>query len=120
MGNGSLDAMFWSARTGDDLTLPGGYFIGPSTPTDITARWGSFDRPTATLLGKIADTGALPAITEQDRRQAVVDLRYWRGSVVVLAPVAHETELHLAVDSLLGPGQRIGGAWVWDVRPLVG
>jgi hypothetical protein len=40
--------------------------------------------------------------------------------VVVLAHVAHEAELHRTLDGLLGPGQLIAGAWVWDVRPLVG
>jgi hypothetical protein len=38
----------------------------------------------------------------------------------VLGGVRQEAALHRTVDQLLGPGQRIGGAWVWDVRSRVG
>jgi hypothetical protein len=119
-GEGSITGMFWSARTTDELTVSGGYFNGPTSPTDPTARFGSFDRPTSVLLGKVADTGTVPVITDQDRRQAIVDLRYWRAAAVVLGGVRQEAALHRTVDELLGPGQHIGGAWVWDVRSRVG
>jgi hypothetical protein len=119
-GEGSILGMFWSARTTDEMAVTGGFFNGPTTPTDDTARFGAFDRPTSVLLGRVADTGKVPMISEQDRRQAIADLRYWRGAVVVLGAVPQERALHRTVDALLGPGQRIGGAWVWDVRSRVG
>jgi hypothetical protein len=118
-GSGSLVGIFWSARAGADFAVPGGYFNGPTSSTNVQARNGPFARPTGDLLAKVADTGKVPVITDRDREQARADLRYWRGAVVVLAPGGYTKALHRTLDALLGPGQLIEGAWVWDVRPLV-
>src|SRR5262249_60790260 len=79
-GEGSIIGMFWSAKSKTEMTVTGGFFIGPMSPTDDTARFGSFDRPTSILLAQVADTGTVPTITDADRRQAIVDLKYWRGA----------------------------------------
>ncbi|RZT77040.1 hypothetical protein EV382_0173 [Micromonospora violae] len=112
--------MLWSARTGLEFSAPGGYFIGPSGPDDPAARWGAPDRPTSVLLRQVADTGAVPVLTDVDRRQAVEDLRHWRAAVVVLGRLEHGDPVRRTVDDLLGPGRPVDGGWLWDVRDRVG
>ncbi|MGQ5260040.1 hypothetical protein ACTWLT_04730 [Micromonospora sp. ZYX-F-536] len=119
-GAGFSPVMLWSARTGLAFRAPGGYFIGPSGPDDPTARWGAPDRPTAVLLRRVAETGAVPVLTDADRSQAVEDLRHWRAALVVLGRLPHGDPVRRTVDDLLGPGRPVDGGWVWDVRDQVG
>jgi hypothetical protein len=119
-GGEAIAGMYWSARTGLAFTAPGGYFIGPRGPHDPGARWGSPDRPTAVLLDKVAFTGEVPVITDENRRQAIADLRYWRAAIVVEGGLHNGSPVKQTVDLLLGPGRQISGAWVWDVRSRVG
>ncbi|MER7332297.1 MULTISPECIES: hypothetical protein [unclassified Micromonospora] len=119
-GAGVSPAMLWSARTGLAFPTPGGYFIGPRAADDPAARWGAPDRPTAVLLRRAAETGEVPAVTDADRRRAVEDLRHWRAAVVVQGGLHHGDAVRRTVEALLGPGREIAGAYVWDVRPLVG
>ncbi|MEV4464476.1 hypothetical protein AB0J51_12700 [Micromonospora echinofusca] len=119
-GAGVSPAMLWSARTGLAFPAPGGYFIGPRAADDPTARWGAPDRPTAELLRRVAETGEVPVITDEHRRQAVEDLRHWRAALVVQGGLHHGHPVRRTVDALLGPGREVAGAHVWDVRPLVG
>ncbi|WP_433348531.1 hypothetical protein [Micromonospora sp. CA-111912] len=119
-GAGVSPATFWSARTRLAFTAPGGYFIGPRAADDPTARWGAPDRPTALLLRWVAETGQVPVLTDADRRQAAVDLRHWRAAVLVQGGLDRGDPVRRTVDQLVGPGREIDGAWVWDVRGLVG
>ncbi|MEH1101058.1 hypothetical protein [Micromonospora sp. CPCC 205561] len=119
-GAGVSPAMLWSARTGLAFPAPGGYFIGPRAADDPAARWGAPDRPTATLLRRVAETGEVPVVTEEHRRQALEDLRHWRAAVVVQGGLHHGEPVRRTVEALLGPGRTVAGAHVWDVRPLVG
>ncbi|MEV0877297.1 hypothetical protein AB0I85_05620 [Micromonospora echinofusca] len=119
-GAGVSPAMLWSARTGLAFPAPGGYFIGPRAADDPTARWGAPDRPTAALLRRVAETGEVPVVTDEHRRQAVEDLRHWRAALVVQGGLHHGDPVRRTVDALLGPGREVAGAHVWDVRPLVG
>ncbi|MER5703000.1 hypothetical protein ABT023_13805 [Micromonospora sp. NPDC002296] len=119
-GAGVSPATFWSARTRLAFTAPGGYFIGPRAADDPTARWGAPDRPTALLLRRVAETGEVPVLTDADRRQAAVDLRHWRAAVLVQGGLDRGDPVRRTVDQLVGPGREIDGAWVWDVRGLVG
>ncbi|MBB4957277.1 glycosyltransferase family protein [Micromonospora polyrhachis] len=119
-GGGEATAgMYWSARTRLAFTAPGGYFIGPTSPDDPTGRWGPVDRPTAVLLNEVARTGQIPPITDEHRRQAIEDLRHWRAAIVVQGGLHRGYPVKETVDLLLGPGQEIAGAWVWDVRDRV-
>ncbi|MFV2111314.1 hypothetical protein ACFHW0_03105 [Micromonospora sp. LOL_025] len=118
-GAGVSPAMLWSARTGLAFPAPGGYFIGPRAADDAAARWGAPDRPTAALLRRVAETGEVPVVTDEHRRQAVEDLRHWRAAVVVQGGLHHGDPVRRTVDALLGPGREVAGAHVWDVRPLV-
>jgi hypothetical protein len=119
-GGEAKAGMYWSARTGLAFTAPGGYFIGPRGEQDRGARWGAPDRPTALLLDRAASTGKAQPVTEEDRRQAVEDLRYWRAAVVVQGGLTYGNAVKQTVEALIGPGRMISGAWVWDVRDLVG
>ncbi|MEU8023289.1 hypothetical protein AB0B88_13830 [Micromonospora haikouensis] len=119
-GAGVSPATFWSARTGLAFTAPGGYFIGPGAAADPTAHWGAPDRPTAALLRRAAETGEVAVVTDADRRQAVADLRHWRAAVLVQGGLHRGEAVRRTVDALVGPGREVDGAWVWDVRPLVG
>jgi hypothetical protein len=118
-GGEATAGMYWLARTGLAFTAPGGYFIGPSGQQDRQARWGSPDRPTAVLLDRVAFTGQVPEVGDEQRRQAIEDLRYWRAAVVVQGGLHNGNAVKQTVDLLLGPGQMISGAWVWDVRSRV-
>jgi hypothetical protein len=110
----------WSAETINDMAIPAGYFLGPTSDTDPQAHWGPPPRPTAELLNGIAFSGVVPPITDANRADIVDDLTFWRASVVILGDHAQARALRSALDDLLGPGVQRDGVWVWDVRPLVG
>ncbi|MGQ5260039.1 hypothetical protein ACTWLT_04725 [Micromonospora sp. ZYX-F-536] len=113
-----LPTLRWSALTGQEFPIPGGYFIGPNEVGEGV--FGAPNRPTSSLIYSTMDTGAVPALTDENRRQAVEDLRFWRASVVVLGAHPREAVLRDLVTALIGPPQRVDDVWVWDVRALVG
>ena len=115
----AMDGMRWAAATDNAIALPRGFAIGPD---GSRARRGVFEarpQPTSDLLRTVAATGIIPGISEQDRANAVQDLRSWRAAVVVLGPHRNQSALQTTLDALLGPGRFIDGAWVWDVRTMV-
>ncbi|MFI7280888.1 hypothetical protein ACIBOV_11535 [Micromonospora chersina] len=119
-GSGVSPASFWSARSGLAFDAPGGYFIGPRSAADPAAHWGAPDLPTSLLLRRAAETGQVPPIGDAERRQAVADLRHWRAAVLVQADSTPGDPVRATVDALVGPGRDVPGAYLWDVRPLVG
>nr|WP_208815174.1 hypothetical protein [Micromonospora echinofusca] len=112
-----LSTLRWSALTQHEFPVPGGYFIGPGPQGEGV--FGAPNRPTSTLIYSAMDTDVVPTLTEENRRQVVEDLRYWRASVVVLGAHPRERVLRDLMTALLGSPQRVRDAWVWDVRPLV-
>ncbi|GIG60263.1 glycosyl transferase [Longispora fulva] len=117
--NDAMDGMRWAAAADVGFAVPRGFSI---VPDGTDKRSGVFDAPprhTSDLLRGIASTGHAAVVTDNDRREAVADLRYWKASVVVLGEQRYQAELRGTLDALLGPGQLIGGAWVWDVRSMV-
>ncbi|MFD0820281.1 hypothetical protein ACFQ0D_18660 [Micromonospora zhanjiangensis] len=112
-----LPTLRWSALTLQEFPVPGGYFIGPS-PTG-EGIFGAAPRPTSGLVYAAMDKNQVPRITDENRRQAVEDLRYWRASVVVLGAHPQEALLRDTVTGLLGQPQRVDDVWLWDVRSLV-
>lgn len=112
-----LSTLRWSALTRHEFPVPGGYFIGPG-PAD-EGIFGAPNRPTSTLIYSTIDSGQVPALTDEHRRQAVEDLRYWRASVVVLGAHPREAALRGLMTGLLGEPRRVDDVWLWDVRPLV-
>ncbi|MEU9506680.1 hypothetical protein AB0D32_10415 [Micromonospora sp. NPDC048170] len=113
-----LPTLRWSALTQHAFPIPGGYFIGPNELGEGV--FGAPNRPTSTLVYSTMDKNAVPALTAENRRQAVEDLRFWRASVVVLGAHPRETALRELMTALIGPPQRVDDVWLWDVRPLVG
>ncbi len=113
-----LPTLRWSALTGHAFPIPGGYFIGPNP--DGEGVFGAPNRPTSTLIYSTMDSGTLPPLTPENRRQAVADLRYWKASVVVLGAHPREAVLRDLMTALLGEPRRVDDVWLWDVRPLVG
>ncbi|TDB80893.1 hypothetical protein [Micromonospora sp. KC721] len=112
-----LSTLRWSALTGLEFPVPGGYFIGPNEKGEGV--FGAPNRPTSTLIYTTMDAGRVPELTEENRRQAVADLRFWKASVVVLGDHPREAVLRELMTGLLGPAQRVDDVWLWDVRPLV-
>ncbi|MEV4822417.1 hypothetical protein [Micromonospora sp. NPDC049274] len=112
-----LPTLRWSALTGQEFPVPGGYFIGPNELGEGV--FGAPNRPTSSLIYSTMDAGAVPVLTDENRRQAVEDLRFWKASVVVLGAHPREAVLRELVTALIGPPQRVDDVWVWDVRALV-
>jgi len=111
-----LSTLRWSALTQHGFPVPGGYFIGPDA--EGKGVFGAPLRPTAGLMYGVIDSGKVPNITEEHRRQAVEDLRFWQASVVVLGEHPRDDELLALMTALLGPGQRVDDVWLWDVRSV--
>lgn len=110
---------------GSSFRLPAGFFLGPGGPHGH-GRIGPPPRPTFTLLSTAAIEGKRPQIvTHQMRRDALADVRYWQGSVIVM-PVHkgvgdrwhghYGLLLHLATE-LYGRPTRVDDVWMWRVRP---
>jgi hypothetical protein len=112
-----LPTLRWSALTELEFPVPGGYFIGPNP--DGQGMFGVAPRPTSGLIYATMDRGTVAPITDENRRQALEDLRYWKASVVVLGPNPKENVLLELVTDLLGPGRRVDDVWLWDVRDRV-
>jgi hypothetical protein len=115
---GGIFGMHWGNAAGQDYRVVGGYFLGP----DWTGRgtYGGQGRPTSDLLGGVLGGGQVPAIGDDQRRQAVEDIRYWDAAIVVLAPgTANADALHQALNGLFGPGRQVDDVWLWDTRPLL-
>ncbi len=112
-----LPTLRWSALTGQEFPIPGGYFIGPNEQGEGV--FGAPNRPTSTLIYASMDADRVPPLTAENRRQAVEDLRFWKASVVVLGANPRERVLRELMTALLGPPQRVDDVWLWDVRGLV-
>ncbi|WP_433388686.1 hypothetical protein [Micromonospora sp. KLBMP9576] len=115
------DPLRWSARTGLEMPIARGYFLGPDTRPggDRIALFSAPPRPTSEFFAEIRRTGAVPPITPQARVDAVGDLRYWRAGAVVLGPHRQADALRRGMTELTGISPTYtGGVWLWDVRPL--
>jgi hypothetical protein len=108
------DAMRWAAAADARFGLPQGWFIGPYGPNGH-ASLGVYPRPTAQLLARVAASGVVPEITDEDRQTARADIAYWHASCVVLAHRPHEEALRITLDALFGPGQDVTDVRVWPV-----
>ncbi|HEX6686992.1 MAG TPA: hypothetical protein VF062_29775 [Candidatus Limnocylindrales bacterium] len=111
------EGMRWAAVANLEFALPRGYYLGPRDGVaGSSAQFGAPERPTSTLLEKVATTGKVPAIDATDRQAAQEDLDYWKASVVVLDP-AHRHTGHLldTLVQLLGPPTKVDDVWLWKV-----
>ncbi|MET8834239.1 hypothetical protein ABZV78_10015 [Micromonospora sp. NPDC004540] len=112
-----LPTLRWSALTRQAFPIPGGYFIGPNEVGEGV--FGAPNRPTSTLIYSTMDANKVPPLTDENRRQALDDLRFWKASVVVLGADPREAVLRDLMTALLGPPQRVDDVWLWDVRDRV-
>ncbi|MGW4498142.1 hypothetical protein ACWENR_05930 [Micromonospora sp. NPDC004336] len=115
------DPLRWSARTGLEMPIARGYFLGPDTRPgrDRVALFSAPPRPTSEFFAEIRRSGAVPPITPQARVDAVGDLRHWRAGAVVLGPHRHADALRRGMTELTGIRPTYtGGVWLWDVRTL--
>ena len=118
------DPLRWSAMTGEDMRIAGGYALFPNQnpldPTDRTALFSPPWRPTSGLMASIKQGNPIPEINDTRREMTLADLRYWKAAVIVLTPQVRDIEMLRAMNELLGfqPTWN-GGVWVWDVRGLV-
>ncbi|MCP3782406.1 hypothetical protein NLX85_03375 [Micromonospora sp. A3M-1-15] len=112
-----LPTLRWSALTRQEFPIPGGYFIGPNEAGEGV--FGAPNRPTSTLIYSTMDANRVPPLTDENRRQAVDDLRFWKASVVVLGANPREAVLRELMTQLLGEPQRVDDVWLWDVRDRV-
>jgi hypothetical protein len=108
----------WVANIDLGVALAHGYVLSPTSRTNLTASYNPAERPTTTLVNTVPYTNTVPAVSDADRQAAVDDLRYWHAAVVMVQPGQYEDELRQTAERLLGPGQYIGGAWIWDVRGI--
>ena len=121
--NGAMDGMQWASTQEIGFALPAGYFLGPDPAAkDGRAMFGTPPRPSTKILATVLRTANIPLVTDKNRADMVADLRYWRAAIVVLNPDRyHAEELRQTTSDLLGfQPTLIEGAWVWDVRDLVG
>lgn len=114
----NMTSLYWGAASLTEFAVPQGYFLGPTSPTDDTGRWGVAPRPTAVLLTGVGTGTRPPVVTPADREQAVADVRWWKADAVVLPSHPREAELRIVLDAFFGPARRVQDVWVWDVRPL--
>jgi hypothetical protein len=113
----------WSVRADQEFQIPHGYFIGPDEhghgwygpPSRMTTFWVNHVAKHGVIDGR---TDNLIAPTDQMKVQMKADLVYWHTAVVVLGQHVHEQQLKELWDQVLGPGQRVHDAWIWDVRWL--
>lgn len=114
----NMTSINWGSAALTGFAVPQGYFLGPTSPTDDTGRWGTPPRPTALLLTAIGAGTRPPTVGAAERDQALADARWWRADAVVLPRHAHEAELKAFLDACYGPGQQVRDVWLWDVRPV--
>jgi hypothetical protein len=116
----SFEAMRWSAATADDFAIAGGYFLGPTADGKGTL-FGPPPIWTTDMLNAVAAQGTVWPVAPGDRDRFLADLRYWRASVLVLAPyLPHADALRATVEEFLGPPQQVQDVLLWDVRGLTG
>ncbi|TVT58169.1 glycosyl transferase [Amycolatopsis rhizosphaerae] len=118
---GDARALTWQIKADLGFPIADGYFVGPNGPGDKRGRYGAPDRPTASLLNKVRETGDVPDVTDRQRADLLADLKYWHADVMVLAPVTNQQALQSTVELLLRtPATYVDGVWLWDVRSLRG
>ncbi|HEY2947841.1 MAG TPA: hypothetical protein VGJ53_05495 [Micromonosporaceae bacterium] len=116
-----LSGMRFAARSRLEFAIAGGYFLGPGGD-EGRAIFGAPPRRTQELLQLVARTGYVPRSTSPELRKVVADdLAYWRAAVLVIpSGQPHEVALRRLLDGVVGPGERVGGVWLWDVRNGIG
>ncbi|WP_432828904.1 hypothetical protein [Dactylosporangium sp. CA-092794] len=112
-------ATFWADATNTDLPLSHGYFLGPADGIKgHHAFVGPVPRPTDKLFSDAMYKRAVPTVTDADREQAKVDLRYWHTALILCPEGPKFVAGCQTISELVGPGTFTGGLWMWDVRGI--
>ncbi|GEM_PF-407414 len=107
---GLTEAMRWQATTGTDISLIGGYFLGPAAGGQAYVD-GQGSRPTANYLdwlwlrtpaGRGAPTGPVTPVARPSLPVVRADLAWWRAAAVV-ADTTPGTALGRYLTGILGP-----------------
>jgi hypothetical protein len=116
----NMDVMQWQLSTRLAFATTGGYFLAPVPDSaDRAAIFGPVGRPTAALLVDAAVRGEPAAVTDDQRANAVNDVRFWQATTLVMRENAHgAAAVRVTVDRLFGAGVHVGDVWLWDVRDL--
>ncbi|MBN1172463.1 MAG: hypothetical protein JXA67_09840 [Micromonosporaceae bacterium] len=114
----NLDVMQWQLAADLGFATSGGYFLAPVPGSaDQAGAFGPARLPTAAMLVEVAASNASVIVTDAQRQQAQTDLRYWQATTLVMREDSSGADaVRATVDQLVGPGQRIGDVWLWDVR----
>jgi hypothetical protein len=105
----------WGAAAGAGFAVPQGYFLGPTSPTDLSARWFVVPRPTAALITAVAAGQAPATVTDAQRRQAVADVAFWKAGALVLPKAGNSPEVLAIVTNLYGPPISVDDVWLWQI-----
>ncbi len=110
------DHMRWAAGADAAFAIPEGFFIAPYAEGG-RASVGIYSQPTSQLLNEVAETGAIPVITDENRARAAEDVAYWKASCMVLAngEQPQEAALRTTLEGLFGPGRQVADVTVWRV-----
>jgi hypothetical protein len=120
-GMTGIAATQWTGEIHGDIPIAGGYFVAPNPQSEhLEAAFGPGRRPTLNLFYDIEWTGKARAVTPADRANALVDLRFWRASVIVLHPGERYAKLmrQTMTDLIDFKPVMVGGLWLWDVHQL--
>ncbi|MEV6524047.1 hypothetical protein AB0M43_19025 [Longispora sp. NPDC051575] len=116
-----IAAVQWNAAARAEFAITGGYFLVPNPDTpDDEGMFGPPLRPTSKIFYKMATDGKTTVITDKERADAIVDLKFWKAGAVVLSPNEKKAAQYKAtmVDLLGVEPEWKGGVWLWDVREL--
>ncbi len=104
----------WGAAAKAGFAVPQGYFLGPTSPTDLTARWFVVPRPTAALITAVAAGQASSTVTDAQRAQAAADVAFWKADALVLPKTGPSPDVLAVVTNLYGTPRSVDDVWLWQ------
>ena len=102
----------WQAAADMSFRMPGGYFIGPAGGGEAYIG-GPGPLPVAVTLTHIEQGTPAPVITPGLRAQFQQELRYWRGSAIVVGPGARPALTTFVTTLMQRPAIQAGGVLLW-------
>jgi hypothetical protein len=109
-----IRSISWGTAAGVGFAVPMGYFVGPTSATDLHGRWGVEPQPTTKLL-YAAEAGTLPEVTAAQKAQAAADAAYWKAQAMVLPKAGFRPEVLTLMTELYGAPRSVDDVWVWPI-----
>jgi hypothetical protein len=111
------EPLYWQDASNLRFRIPGGYFIGPAADGHAFIG-GPGPRPTGQLFLQIEQSGQVPEVTAEIRRQFLDDLAYWDAGYIVLAPAPTSDALLTFVRTALNQNPRVADdVFLWALSP---